>query len=141
MKKVIAIILALCALCLVGCGKIRELKQEVEEVTEFTEKFSSAMSSNDPEKMEECIHPNSKIDEDRVFAVIEEFKQNNDVDASQGVVIDKVGDFELAKDSTLGGNVYKVTCDLIVGGVPVSVLLTIVNNDAGCGVYDFEIVE
>lgn len=141
MKKIVAIILALCALCLAGCGKILELKQEVEEMAALTEKFSSALSSNDAEKVEECIHPDAKIDEEKLSAVIEEFEQSKGVDFSQGVTLDKVGDFEIANDSELEGNVYKVTCKLVVGGVPVSVVLTILNDDAGCGLYDFEIVE
>ena len=141
MKKVLAIILALCALCLAGCGKILELQQELEEMAALTEKFSVALSSNDAEKIEECIHPDAKIDEEKLSAVIEEFEQSKGVDFSQGVTLDKVGDFEIANDSELDGNVYKVTCKLVVGGVPVSVVLTILNDDAGCGLYDFEIVE
>lgn len=141
MKKIVAIILVLCALCLAGCGKIMELKQEVEEMTALTEKFSSALSSNDAEKVEECIHPDAKIDEEKLSAVIEEFEQSKGVDFTQGVVLDKVGDFEIVNDSELDGNVYKVTCELSVGGVPVSVVLTILNDDSACGLYDFEIVE
>lgn len=141
MKKVLAIILALCALCLAGCGKILELQQELEEMAALTEKFSVALSSNDAEKIEECIHPDAKIDEEKLSAVIEEFEQSKGVDFSQGVTLDKVGDFEIANDSELDGNVYKVTCKLVVGGVPVSVVLTILNDDVGCGLYDFEIVE
>ena len=141
MKKVVAIILALCALCLAGCGKIMELKQEVEEVTAFTEKFSAAMASSDPEKMEECIHPDANIDEDRIAEIIENFKQSNDVDPSKGVEIKNVGDFDRSSVGDNGGNKYNVNCELLIGGVPVNVVLTIVNDDAGCGVYDFEIVE
>jgi hypothetical protein len=91
--------------------------------------------------VEECIHPDAKIDEEKLSAVIEEFEQSKGVDFTQGVVLDKVGDFEIVNDSELDGNVYKVTCELAVGGVPVSVVLTILNDDAGCGLYDFEIVE
>ena len=141
MKKVLAILLALCALCLAGCGKILELQQELEEMAALTKKFSVALSSNDAEKVEECIHPDAKIDEEKLSAVIEEFAQSKSVDFTQGVVLDRVGDFEIANDSELDGNVYKVTCELVVGGVPVSIVLTILNNDSGCGLYDFEIVE
>ena len=141
MKKIVAIILALCALCFAGCGKILELQQELEEMAALTEKFSAALSSNDAEKLEECIHPDAKIDEEKLSAVIEEFEQSKDVDFTQGVVLDRVGDFEIANDSELEGNVYKVTCELVVGGVPVSVVLTILNDDSACGLYDFEIVE
>lgn len=141
MKKVLAIILALCALCLVGCGKILELKEEVEEMTALTEKFSSALASNDPEKVEECIHPDAQINEEKITKTIENFEQKNDVDFSKGVEIKKVGDFNIASNGDNGGNKYNVTCELVVGGVPVSVVLTIVNDDAGCGVYDFTIVE
>lgn len=141
MKKVVAIILALCALCFAGCGKILELQQELEEMAALTEKFSAALSSNDAEKLEECIHPDAKIDEEKLSAVIEEFEQSKDVDFTQGVVLDRVGDFEMANDSEHEGNVYKVTCELVVGGVPVSVVLTILNDDSACGLYDFEIVE
>lgn len=141
MKKIVAIILALCALCLAGCGKILELQQELEEMAALTEKFSVALSSNDAEKIEECIHPDAKIDEEKLFAVIEEFEQSKGVDFTQGVVLDRVGDFEIVNDSALGGNVYKVTCELVVGGVHVRVVLTILNDDSACGLYDFEIVE
>ena len=141
MKKVIAIILALCALCLAGCGKIMELKQEVEEMTALTEKFSSALASNDPEKVEECIHPNAQINEEKITQTIENFEQKNNVDFSKGVEVKNVGDFNIASNGDNGGNKYNVTCELLVGGVPVNVVLTIVNDDAGCGVYDFEIVE
>lgn len=141
MKKVVAIILALCALCLAGCGKILELQQELEEMAALTEKFSVALSTNDAEKIEECIHPDAKIDEEKLSAVIEEFEQSKSVDFTQGVVLDRVGDFEIANDSALEGNVYKVTCELVVGGVPVGVVLTILNDDSACGLYDFEIVE
>ena len=141
MKKIVAIILALCALCLAGCGKILELQQELEEMAALTEKFSAALSSNDAEKLEECIHPDAKIDEEKLSAIIEEFEQSEGVDFTQGVVLDRVGDFEIANDSELEGNVYKVTCELVVGGVPVSVVLTILNDDSACGLYDFEIVE
>ena len=89
----------MCALSLAGCGKILELQQEVEEMAALTEKFSSALSSNDAEKVEECIHPDAKIDEEKLSAVIEEFEQSKGVDFSQGVVLDKVGDFEIANDS------------------------------------------
>ena len=141
MKKVIAIILALCALCLAGCGKIMELKQEVEEMTALTEKFSSALASNDPEKVEECIHPNAQINEEKITQTIENFEQKNNVDFSKGVEVKNVGDFNIASNGDNGGNKYNVTCELLVGGVPVNVVLTIVNDDAGCGVYDFTIVE
>lgn len=141
MKKIVAIILALCALCLAGCGKILELQQELEEMAALTEKFSAALSSNDAEKIEECIHPDAKIDEEKLSAVIEDFEQSKGVDSTQGVVLDRVGDFEIANDSELEGNVYKVTCELVVGGVPVGVVLTILNDDSACGLYDFEIVE
>ena len=141
MKKVVAIILALCALCLAGCGKIMELKQEVEDVTALTEKFSTALSSNDPEKVQECIHPDAKIDQHKITEMVDEFEDVKGVDFSQGVVIDEVGDFKRTTDSELGGNVYNVTCALRVGGVPVNVVLTVLNNDSGCGLYDFEIVE
>ena len=141
MKKIVAIILALCALCLAGCGKILELQQELEEMAALTEKFSVALSTNDAEKIEECIHPDAKIDEEKLSAVIEDFEQSKSVDFTQGVVLDRVGDFEIANDSELEGNVYKVTCELVVGGVPVGVVLTILNDDSACGLYDFEIVE
>ena len=141
MKKIVAIILALCAICLAGCGKIMELKQEVEEMTALTEKFSSALASNDPEKVEECIHPNAQINEEKITQTIENFEQKNNVDFSKGVELKNVGDFNIASNGDNGGNKYNVTCELLVGGVPVNVVLTIVNDDAGCGVYDFEIVE
>ena len=141
MKKIVAIILALCALCLAGCGKIMELKQEVEEMTALTEKFSSALASNDPEKVEECIHPNAQINEEKITQTIENFEQKNNVDFSKGVELKNIGDFNIASNGDNGGNKYNVTCELLVGGVPVNVVLTIVNDDAGCGVYDFEIVE
>ena len=142
MKKVVAIILALCTLCLAGCGKILELQQELEEMAALTEKFSSALASNDSEKMEECIHPDAQISEETIFQTIEYFEQKNNVDPSKGVELKRVSDFErTSNDSELSGNVYNATCELLVGGVPVNVALTILNNDAGCGLYYFEIVE
>ena len=141
MKKIVAIILVLCAFCFTGCGKIMAFKQEVEDVTELTNKFSSALSSGDPEEVKECVHPDAKIDQDKILETVEEFEAANDVDFSQGVTLESVGDLERRTDSELGGNTYNVTCELNVGGVPVEVLIVVVNNDNGCGIYDFEIVE
>ena len=141
MKKVLAIILALCALCLAGCGKILELQQELEEMAALTEKFSVALSTNDAEKIEECIHPDAQIDQDKISQTIENFEQKNDVDFSKGVEIKNVGDFNITSNGDNGGNKYNVTCEFVVGGVPVGVVLTILNDDSACGLYDFEIVE
>lgn len=143
--KIITLVLTL-VICLsvCSCTFINKAKQEATRVLDFGEKIAVIAETQDIDKIETLIHPESNISEE----YIEEKIRNNEkikhildegID-KDSVTIKSVSEPKIiVSDSDLGGNIYGMEATISINGTPITVSITILSTEAGMGFYDFEI--
>lgn len=134
----------ICSLCILlsfsSCTLFNEVKQEAERVAVFTEEFITLVEEPTVEKAQELVHPKSNLTAESVIEKIQNNEKLADLDLTQEVTIGEVSDLKLLhQDAELGGNVYSVDCQVIVGGVAIDVSLILLSTEEGLGLYDFDI--
>ena len=134
----------LCSLCLLlcfsSCTLINRVKQETEKTVAFTGDFVQLVEEPSVEKAEELLHPQSNLSPETVLEKIQGNDKLANLDFSQEITVGEISDVKiLPQDAELGGNVYSIDCQILVGDTPINVSLTILSTEDGFGLYDFEI--
>lgn len=103
----------------------------------FINDFFDAIVAEDYAKAETFLHPERPAD---VEAFILSVEEENDIDFQNGIEIEKYTNFSYAVyDSTVGGSSYELTMKTKVGKKTVTFTVEIVQNEAGYGIYNFEL--
>ncbi len=141
MKNLRIAAIALCVLlCLSSCSFINEMKEESQKITEFAEQITVLVKNPTVEKAEELVHPSSPLTPENVVDMVKNNEKLCSLDLSQEITLGDIGDIDMSyHDETLGGNVYTVECQILVGDTPVDVLVKLLSNDQGFGIYDLDI--
>ena len=140
MKKILAIMLVLCTLCLSSCGILKELKTGMDEAIVLAEDFCTALSNDDFDTAKSYLHPDSTPKQDELFAFITKFEQTHNIDFSNGVAFKRrSGTRSAYYDSSYDGSVHEINYEIVVGGVSVDFFFNVVKNDNGYGIYNFGI--
>ncbi len=141
MKHAKIILCSLCILlCFSSCTLINDLKVEAGRVASFMEQFVALMEDPTIEKAEALVHPKSSITAESVIDKIQNNEALADIDWTQEITIGELSDIELLyQDADLGGNVYSVGCQVVVGGTAIDLDLTLLSTSEGMGLYDFDI--
>ena len=140
MKKILAIILVVCTLCLSSCGIFKELKAGMDEAFVLVENFCTALSNDDFDTAKGYLHPNSTPNQNVLFAFISRLEKTHSIDFSDGVAFKhRRGIRSAYYDSSYDGSVHEIDYEIVVGGVPVYSFFIVVKNDNGYGLYNFGI--
>lgn len=127
-------------LALSSCSFINEMKDEAEKVSEFADDFAALVQDPTPEKAESLVHPASRLTPEDVIEKIQSNEKLASLDTSGEVSVENISDIKMSyHDEELGGNVYTVECDVVIGGVTINASITLLSTSEGFGLYDFEI--
>lgn len=136
----VLILFFILTLTLSSCSFITEMKDEAQKASDFTNDFAALVQDPTLERAEELVHPSSPLTAQSVIDRIESNEKLTSLDPSSEIRVDNIGDIKMSyHDEELGGNVYTVDCDIIVGTTPISVTIIILSTSEGFGLYDFEI--
>ncbi len=123
-----------------SCSFITEMKDEAQRASDFTNDFADLVQNPTLEKAEELVHPSSPLTAQVIIDRIQSNEKLTSLDTSGEIRVDNIEDIKMSyHDEELGGNVYTVSCDIIVGTTPISVTIIILSTDEGFGLYNFEI--
>lgn len=140
MKKIIAVLLVLCTLCLSGCGILKELKTGMDEAFVLVEDFCTALSNDDFDTAKGYLHPDSTPKQNELSAFITKLEQTHSIDFSDGVSFERRTEAGNAYyDSAYDGSVHEIEYKMAVGGVAIDFFFVVVKNDNGYGIYSFGI--
>lgn len=141
LKSLKALALIVCVvLCLSSCSFIEEMQLEVQKAENFAQEITVLIQNPTVEKAQELVHPSSPLTPEAVVDMVRNNEKLSSLDLSQDIKVSEIGDIDLSyKDETLGGNVYTLQCQILVGDTPVDVLVTLLSNDAGFGLYNLDI--
>lgn len=141
LKGLKGLILIVCiVLCLSSCSFIEEMQSEAQKAENFAQELTVLIQNPTVEKAEELVHPSSPLTPEAVVDMVQNNEKLSSLDLSQEIKVGEIGDLNFSyKDETLGGNVYTVQCQILVGDTPVDVLVTLLSDDAGFGLYDLDI--
>lgn len=141
LKSLKALVLIVCVvLCLSSCSFIEEMQSEVQKAENFAQEITVLIQNPTVEKAQELVHPSSPLTPETVVDMVRNNEKLSSLDLSQDIKVSEIGDIDLSyKDETLGGNVYTLQCQILVGDTPVDVLVTLLSNDAGFGLYNLDI--
>ena len=140
MKKILAIILVLCTLCLSSCGILKELKAGMDEAIVLVEDFCTALSNDDFDTAKGYLHPDSTPNQDELSTFITKLEQTHSIDFSDGVSFKRRTDAgSTYYDSDYDGSVHEIEYEISVGGVTTHFFFVVVKNDNGYGLYNFGI--
>lgn len=144
-SKIITLILAL-VICMsvCSCTFINKAKQEATRVLDFGEKIAVIAETQDIDKLETLVHPDSKISKEYIEDKIknnEKVKHILDEGINKdSVTINSVSEPKMiVADSDLGGNIYGMEATISINGTPINVSITLLSTEAGLGFYDFDI--
>ncbi len=140
MKKLLAILLMICTLCLSGCGILKELKDGMDEAIVLVEDFLTALSENDLDTAKCYLHPDSTPSTDELSEFVSKLEQTYSINFFDGVTFKRLTNTGSAYyDSSYDGSVHEIDYEIVVGGVSVDFFFTVVKNDSGYGIYNFGI--
>ena len=140
MKKILAIILVLCTLCLSSCGILKELKAGMDEAIVLVEDFCTALANDDFDTAKSYLHPDSTPKQDELSTFITKLEQTHSIDFSDGVAFKRRTDAgSTYYDSDYDGSVHEIEYEISVGGVTTDFFFVVVKNDNGYGLYNFGI--
>ena len=138
MKKILAIILVLCTLCLSSCGILKELKTGMDEAIVLAEDFCTALSDDDFDTAKGYLHPDSTPNQEDLFTFIAKLEQTHNIDFSDGVAFKHRSGIRSAYyDGNYDGSVHEIDYTIVVGGVTTDFFFVVVKNDSGYGIYNF----
>ena len=127
------IVLSVCILLFSSCsGGIKE-----SEAKAHINEFFAAIVDEDYSNAENLLHPECPADLKEFFTSIEEAE---DIDFQEGIEIERYTGFSLALyDSTVKGSTYELTMNTTVGEKKVEFTIEVVRNEAGFGIYNFDL--
>ncbi len=131
-KKTVICLLTLVLLLgsLTSCIDGKKAKGTVED-------FLSAVEAGDFETAKTYLHPERPADLSTYFGNVEATEQ---VDFQSGIAITKYTGVKSSHyDSSVGGSVYETTARAKLDGKSVTITVEIVENEAGYGIYNFNI--
>ena len=138
MKKLLksSLLLTLCILCalsLFACsGGISG-----EEAKAYIGDFLGAVADGDYARAETLLHPERPAELAPFFANVE---AEAGLDFSAGIEIERYTGFSTSfYDSSVGGSAYELRFRALVGDKSVEMTVEIVKNEAGYGIYNFNI--
>lgn len=103
----------------------------------FVENFLSAVAAEDYESATTFLHPDRPADLETFFLNIE---QKEGIDFGEGIEIEKRTGFSSSYyDSTVGGSRYQPTMRIKVGDHTAKIVIEIVKNENGYGIYNLDI--
>lgn len=130
---VFCIVLSVCILLFSSCSggiKGSEAKAHINE-------FFAAIVDEDYSNAENLLHPERPADLNEFFASIEEAEG---IDFQEGIEIERYTGFSSALyDSTVKGSTYELTMNTTIGEKKVEFTIEIVKNEAGFGIYNFDL--
>ena len=137
----IALLTLVLLLCFTSCTLVDDLKRDAANVAVFALEFVDLIENPTLEKAEELTHPSSPLTAENVIERLENDEKLAGVDPStQSITLEEVGEATFKfHDAELGGNVYEIGCVVVIGETRFTVVLTMLSNDDGFGIYDFEI--
>ncbi len=140
MKKILAIILLICTLCLSSCGILEELKTGIDEATALAEDFCKALASENLDKAKSYLHPDSTPSQHELSSFVAKLEREHDIDFSNGVSFKlRNGINSSYYNSMYDGSVHEIDYYILVGDVTVNFFFVVVKNDNGYGLYSFGI--
>lgn len=141
MKSLKSVVVVLCLLlCLSSCTFINDMKRDVERATDFVEELTVLIKNPTVEKAQELVHPSSPLTPESVVDMIQNNEKLSSLDLSQEITVGDIGDVDVSyQDEALGGNLYTVECQILVGDTPVNVLVKLLSTDQAFGIYDLDI--
>ena len=129
----LSLICCFCICSLVSCGK----GISGDEAKSYIRNFFDAIVAEDYAQAETFLHPDRPADIEAFILSIEEAK---DLDFGDGIEIEKYTGFSSSLyDSTVGGSSYELTMQTKVGENNVKIKIEIVKNEAGYGIYNFDV--
>ncbi len=100
------------------------------------EKFLTALSTEDYEAAASYLHPERPADLEKYCTAIEE---REGVDIFDRILIEKYTGYHYSYyDSSVDGSAYEVTIRAKIGDTPAELTVEVVENDAGYGIYNFD---
>lgn len=142
MKKILALFLVFCMLCLSGCAILKELKAGMDEAIILVEDFCTALADNDFATAQGYLHPDSNPSSAELNLYVVFLEQKYSISFSDGVSFKRrVKTGSTYYDSNYDGSVYEITYKIVVGGVTTDFFFVIVENDNGSGIYSFGVEE
>lgn len=143
-RILLAILCLVLSFAICSCTQIEEIQKEAERVIAFAEQIATVVETQDLEKAKELIHPDSKITEEYIKEKLENNEKLNSIDVEnltiEDVSIASIGEPKMVmNDPNLGGNVYELEAQVMIGDTPVEIVIILLSNDAGMGFYDFDI--
>lgn len=141
MKSLKSVVVVLCLLlCLSSCTFINDMKRDADRASDFMQELAALIENPTIEKAQELVHPSSPLTPESVVDMIQNNEKLSSLDLSQEITVGDIGDINMSyKDETLGGNVYTVECQILVGDTPVNVLVKLLSTDQAFGIYDLDI--
>lgn len=110
---------------------------DTDEAKVFIEDFIAAVEAEDHEKAQEFMHPDRPADLELFFIDVQSAEE---IDFSSGIEIEDYKNFSYSYyHSEVKGSRFEVTIETIISDKPVEFVIELVKNDAGYGIYNFEI--
>lgn len=136
-KAVICIILCLAALASVSCAKSSQIVSR-RTVQEYTEKFFELAREDDLKKMEELLHPSSRVELEEYLRLM---RNNYKIDLSSGAVISQYSGYTAVNyDGSVDGAYGEITARInTTTNIPADVVIRVVKNADGEGIYSLKI--
>ena len=138
MKRLIAIILALCTLSLSGCAVFQELQDGMGEAFGTVVAFCEALEEDNFDAAATLLHAQGTLNKENLSAKIAKLEQTHGIDFSDGITFKHRTSFSSSYyTSEYDGSAFEATYEILVGKVSVTLFFTVVRNDAGYGIYHF----
>ena len=107
------------------------------EAKVFIGDFLNAVGSGDTEAASEFLHPDLPM---QLASYLEDVEKELGISFKDGITVKRNTGMHYAYyDSTVGGSMYEQSMNATVGTKEIYLSVTVVQNEAGYGVYDLEI--
>ena len=133
-----------------GCATTKSVARDTVRITKFTAEVMEITTLNNPNeimaRVEELIHPASELTKESIIQKLltDEAFEGMDVEKAfaNGYTIGKFSDPKLHLNNTdVGGNVYEITVDVTLDSQVFLVTLYVLSDDAGIGLYNFDVTK
>lgn len=135
MKKlaILMVLVLVLGVLFTGCESSISNDEAEEKIYEFL----SAIVDENYKKAQSCLHPDKDAS---VKKFIEDFEKDTGLDFQNGIEIEGyTGYSSSVYDSEFDGSTYELTLDAVIDDVELEFEVLIVDNDAGYGIYGFDI--
>lgn len=138
MKRLLAIILALCTLSLSGCAIFEQLQDGMGEAFGTVVAFCEALEEENYDAAATLLHAQSTLNKENLSAEIAKLEKTHGIDFSDGITFKHRTSFSSSYyTSEYDGSAYEASYEIFVGKVSVTLFFTVVRNDSGYGIYHF----